>query len=112
MKNYFNEEQIEKLKVAETYFWSVKNLQCKRGTSQQLNQLVFDTYVETTNNRPNINWCCSKCVYDFFLTVANLYYESIENIKQAEEKNIQEQNNNETKLTTVKPKGRPKKKDN
>jgi hypothetical protein len=86
-KKYFSREQIETLKPADIHFFSCVYEKWKRGTMMSLNDLVADTYEQTTGEKLPRNWNCASCSFNNYLTIGKLYYESIEHWKEMDEKN-------------------------
>lgn len=84
-KKYFSKEQIETLKPAEIHFYSCVYEQWKRGTVSTMNDLVADTYEQTTGEQLPRNWNCASCSFNNYLKVGKLYYESIEYWKNIDE---------------------------
>ena len=84
-KKYFSREQIEILKPAEIHFYSCVYEQWKRGTVSTMNDLVADTYEQTTGEQLPRNWNCASCSFNNYLKVGKLYYESIEYWKNIDE---------------------------
>lgn len=84
-KKYFSREQIETLKPAEIHFYSCVYEQWKRGTVSTMNDLVADTYEQTTGEQLPRNWNCASCSFNNYLKVGKLYYESIEYWKNIDE---------------------------
>ena len=99
INKYFNNKQLDLLKDAEEYFRQVK---CgfKRNSPHALDVLVYETLnsIEPTQEP---KWSCSKCVYNLYKRVSEIYFNSKEKIENdGKEKNIQKNNNTTTSGTT------------
>lgn len=79
---YFNEEELNELKEAESYFHTCVNASYKRNTPIKLDNKVADIYERATNDKVRRNWSCAKCVYDIYLKVGKMYFASMENNKK------------------------------
>lgn len=80
---YFNKEQIEKLKDAEIYFNTIINHQFKRATTRVMNEMVKEVYEETTKEKiGKLNHFCGACINDLYRKAGTLYFQSIEKMKE------------------------------
>lgn len=109
MKKYFNKEQLELLKEAEEYFYTVIKAQYKRGTPITLNDKIADIYDSLGEDKINRNWNCNTCIYNAFKKIGELYYESL-NIVQVEKEPVLKMKELKTNVTNneTKKRGRPK----
>lgn len=78
MKKYFNNKQMESLKPAEQYFYTIKYADYKRASTSKINELVANILDEVLDKPVTRNFNCGKCIYDIFQQAANIYYNTIE----------------------------------
>ena len=98
----FNNKQLDLLSDAEEYFIQVKN-GFKRNSLHALDVKVYETLnsIEPTQEP---KWSCSKCIFNLYKRVSELYFISKEKIENdGKEKNIKK---NSTTTTTTEPKRR------
>ena len=97
----FNNKQLDLLKEAEEYFIQVKN-GFKRNSPHALDVKVYETLnsIEPTQEP---KYSCSKCVFNLYKRVSEIYFNSKEKIDDGKEKNIKK---NSTTTTTTEPKRR------
>lgn len=102
INKYFNKRQLDLLSEAEEYFRQVK---CgfKRNSPHMLDVKVYETLNEVEPTQEP-KYSCSKCVYNLYKRVAEIYFISKEKI---ENERKQQENSNYT-TTAPKHRGRPK----
>ena len=106
INKYFNNKQLDLLKEAEEYFIQVKN-GFKRNSPHALDVRVYETLnsIEPTQEP---KYSCSKCVYNLYKRVSEIYFNSKEKIEDdGKEKNIKKNSTTTTSgSTTPKRRGR------
>ena len=105
INKYFNNKQLDLLSEAEEYFRQVKN-GFKRNSPHMLDVKVYETLnsIEPTQEP---KWSCSKCIYNLYKRVSEIYFISKEKIKN-ERKQQENSNHTTTAPTAPKHRGRPK----
>lgn len=98
---YFNKEQIERLKPAEQHFTTVVYRQYKLATTSVMNNMVADTYEECTGKTLKRNFSCTRCCYNVYKEVGTLYFKSIEHINEQKKENKEEQPQTTKKKTKI-----------
>ena len=104
--NILSKEIIKALEPAEEYFRQVKN-GFKRNSPHALDVRVYETLnsIEPTQEP---KYSCSKCVYNLYKRVSEIYFNSKEKIEDdGKEKNIKKNSTTTTSgSTTPKRRGR------
>lgn len=116
MELYFNQTDINKLKKYERHFYTVTEGHYKYSTTSQENNEVADIYENTTKQKLQRNWSCSKCVYTVFEKAAILYFKSLKKLieeqhgerKKEEEPYKEESNPKPTNKKATSGRGRKK----
>ena len=74
----FDEKQVELLSKYEPVFNTVTYQQYKRGTTAKQNEFIADMLENVTGKPANRNFSCNSCLYNLWLSVARIYYSSVE----------------------------------
>ena len=77
----FDEKQVELLSKYEPVFYTVTYQQYKRGTTAKQNEFIADMLENVTGKPANRNYSCNSCLYNLWLSVARIYYSSVEALK-------------------------------
>lgn len=77
----FDEKQVELLSKYEPVFYTVTYQQYKRGTTAKQNEFVADMLENVTGKPANRNFSCNSCLYNLWVSVARIYYSSVEALK-------------------------------
>lgn len=77
----FDEKQVELLSKYEPVFNTVTYQQYKRGTTAKQNEFIADMLENVTGKPANRNFSCNSCLYNLWLSVARIYYSSVEALK-------------------------------
>lgn len=77
----FDEKQVELLSKYEPVFNTVTYQQYKRGTTAKQNEFVADMLETVTGKPANRNFSCNSCLYNLWVSVARIYYSSVEALK-------------------------------
>ena len=77
----FDEKQVELLSKYEPVFNTVTYQQYKRGTTAKQNEFIADMLENVTGKPANRNYSCNSCLYNLWLSVARIYYSSVEALK-------------------------------
>lgn len=108
---YFTEEQIERLKIAEEYLSTTYYCKYKRCSPAACNKVVEDVWYEHTGEILNTNWSCGTCAYNTYRKVAEVYFKTIESMKDVAGTEPTDDNQEVTKKQShTKNKGRKKSK--
>ena len=99
INKYFNNKQLDLLKEAEEYFIQVKN-GFKRNSPHALDVKVYETLnsIEPTQEP---KYSCSKCVFNLYKRVSEIYFNSKEIKNDGKEKNNQKNSTTTTSSTTT-----------
>lgn len=74
----FDEKQVELLSKYEPVFNTVTYQQYKRGTTAKQNEFIADMLETVTGKPANRNFSCNSCLYNLWVSVARIYYSSVE----------------------------------
>lgn len=100
----FDKKQLDLLSEAEEYFNQVKN-GFKRNSAHALDIKVYETLNEVEPTQEP-KWSCSKCVYNLYKRVSEIYFISKEKIENEKK---DPKNNKSTTSGTTTPKRRGRK---
>lgn len=74
----FDEKQVELLSKYEPVFNTVTYQQYKKGTTAKQNEFIADMLETVTGKPANRNFSCNSCLYNLWVSVARIYYSSVE----------------------------------